>query len=225
MSFLKKLLRVEPGISLIQWAYDITASNWDKFLVVFVAAGGMSFLTYITEALRVYSPASWGFAGLLGLLIGAAVNALLARASSWRADAEYAKAVTRTGMKINPLKAEFTDERIDIREFYSRSQRPHKRKTFINCEFVGPGSMAIFSEVLMSKPEFIYSDVVPIVKGVLNSRAMFSDCTFVNCKFINMTIFMPYTDAESIYNAHDIDERLAPVFGFPVSENFNNAGK
>ena len=158
-----RLLRIEPGISLGQWAYDRIANNWERLVALFVGAGGMSYLAWITTWLKSYGPVGVGGVGLLsGLILWSG----LAWAQCLRAKAEERRSRARALEKwrdqvdgINPLENEFRKSRINITDLVNRITRGVVGKNFIDCELYGPANIVISGSIL-TEVSVINCDVV-----------------------------------------------------------------
>src|SRR5689334_3123324 len=90
-NLIANLIRIEPGISLGQWAFDRVSNNWDRLAALFVGGGGMSYLASITDWVKSYGPVAVGAIGLfsaLAIWIGLAwANAMRASAGEHAANA------------------------------------------------------------------------------------------------------------------------------------------
>ena len=69
-SLLRRVLRIEPSISLGQWAYDRAANNWQAIILFFGGGGGLTYLAVITEWTSAWGPIV-GRCLLCGRLLGA----------------------------------------------------------------------------------------------------------------------------------------------------------
>lgn len=109
-SWMQRALRIEPGISLAQWAIDRVTSNWPVLSSAFVAGGGMSYLATLTAWASAAGPLGIGVIGLTTALL---TNLLLAWAQAKRAQARERNVlaeitqnwVTKSDV-INPLNPE-----------------------------------------------------------------------------------------------------------------------
>jgi hypothetical protein len=110
-SLLRRILRIEPGVTLGQWIYDRFANNWQSIIALFLGLGGMSYLAAVTDWLRAWGPVAWGTIGLVSALIIAIGISLFSylRSAKEAADARAIldKTVSKSPDRVNTLNNEF----------------------------------------------------------------------------------------------------------------------
>ena len=161
---IQRLLRVEPGISLGQWVYDLVANNWTQMVAIFVAGGGMTYLSAVTEWTAALGPAGVGAIGLLSALIAyiAISYAQLLRAKRRAQDTE-ARAIDHWQHQtdaINPLDDTFHRKRINLADLAHPTKRKIIGKKFTDCQLVGPANLFIFHNTTFFNVGFIDCDIV-----------------------------------------------------------------
>ena len=166
---LQRLLRIEPGISLGQWAYDRATENWERIVALFVAGGGMSYLASITEAVRPWGPLGIGVAGLLSAMT-AWIS--LGLAQSFRAKAALRKAEGAAITKwhgendtVNPLAPEFHTKRLKWLNIAHPVNGRISGKRFIDCEILGPANIFMLQNCELSGVTFVACDFVVVKEG------------------------------------------------------------
>jgi len=55
LGFFRKILRLEPGISLGQWLWDKIGNNW-TWLLSLLSAGGMTYLAALNRLVKAIRP-------------------------------------------------------------------------------------------------------------------------------------------------------------------------
>lgn len=197
--WLRKLLRIEPGISLAQWTYDRISNNWDRLLAAFVAAGGMSYFGSISEAI-----AAWGPGGIwaAGVLLGLATWIGLSWAASLKAHARLRRAQAtatedwrqRVGDSVNPLSPEFHTKRLRIADIAHPINRRIENKRFIDCELIGPANLLPLG-VDIRGMEFINCDCVVVRNGVpIRNAVGLKNVTLLGGKIWQCTFLVPQKD-------------------------------
>lgn len=143
-----RILRIEPGISLFQWAYDRIANNWAALLTL-LGASGMSLLAAITDWTRAYgvfgvAGVGVGFALLIWLVAAAARN-LLAKAAVHRSERAAIERWQEQVDSFNPLDVEFHKKRIKISELAHPVSNSVSGKKITDCELIGPANLFFLS--------------------------------------------------------------------------------
>jgi hypothetical protein len=191
----ERLLRIEPGISIGQWAYDRIANNWDRLLAVFIAGGGMTYLAAITDWMKAWGPFGIG-ASALGAMIVVWVG--LAWASSLRATAQLRRAGTSALEKwkervdtVNPLAPEFHTKRLRVEDIAHPIDRSISDKRLIDCELIGPANL-LFLGVDLKGVAFHQCDTVVVkIKTPLNNGIALRNITMIGGSFWNCTLLIP----------------------------------
>jgi hypothetical protein len=191
-----RILKIEPGISLGQWAYDRISHNWDRIGTAFVGAGGMSYLASITDWLAPWGPAGIGGVGLisgLALWIGLAyAQSLRAMTEERRSRVKLHEALTVQPKTVNPLSDAFENTRISVQDFFSPFGLPNRYKRFSRCEIIGPGT------VVLSGCSIVRNEDIPVFQEcnimIIRNRfrimsvTVFAGCTFIDCSFFKCTV-------------------------------------
>lgn len=181
----------------LSWLTDWLIEHWPT---VAAAASGsvLAVLAAVTEWLHAYGPVAWGIAALLGALLCALIYWAASSGRRAAADARYRNVLSTVVPATNPLRSSFEQEPLRVADFYRPIPEVHAGKTFRHCEIYGPGAIAIVSECSLYSPQLTLCDIVAVKKVSLHTAAAFERCTFDNCRFINVTIFIPYQLAQSI---------------------------
>lgn len=178
--------------------------NFDK--IALIIGWAMSFAipawaTWAIAALQAWAPLSWVVAGFLGMLIAALVYAIVARARLWfvnaRATGEFYKQIDR----INPLEDTFRNRRIAIADLKPPFEPVIRRKTFIDCELIGPAN-ASFGATSMNGVIFIDCNACKVKNtAFISTSVMFEDCTFLRGKIFRVTFFIPEAGYDHMRNS------------------------
>lgn len=194
-AFIRKILHIESGISLAQWIYDTLANNWPRLVALFIAGGGMTYLSTITEWARSIGPA-----GIGGIVISTVLltNLLLSKAQDFRAQARernaLASASTRwaeTVDSVNPLDANFQKKRIRITDLAHPLTNRITAKKFSECQLTGPANIVFVNgcnligvsfgncDMILTKNNMYIYNVIPIF-----------DCSIIGGEMLNATIYV-----------------------------------
>ena len=65
---IRRLLKIEPGISLGQWVWDKTPESWRNLVTGSVAAADMSYLASISAWVRPWGPVGYGAIAIVSTL-------------------------------------------------------------------------------------------------------------------------------------------------------------
>ena len=198
--WLRKLLRIEPGISLAQWAYDRIANNWDRLVAVFIAAGGMTYLAHITEWMAAWGPVGVGSAGLaaaLAVWVGMAwADSLRAKALARRAEAAAIERWRDRVDTVNPLAPEFHTKRLRLSEVVHPISQRLSNKRLIDCELIGPANLFLMG-VNMTDVDFVNCDAVALRDDVsIRNAVALEHVTIIGGKIWNCTILVPQREAK-----------------------------
>jgi hypothetical protein len=195
MAFLRKILRIEPGVSLAQWVYDTIAANWPRLVALFVAGGGMTYLSAITEWTQAIGPAGIGLLVIFTILL---VNLLLSQAQALRAKAREKNALATASAAwvestdgINPLDAHFQKKRIRIEDIAHPLGRHVTGKKFSECQLVGPANVAFIRNCTLIGMSFGNCDMILTKKAMqIYNVIPFFDCSLLGGELINATIYV-----------------------------------
>lgn len=222
-----RILRIEPGVSLGQWAYDRIANNWDRFVAAFIAGGGMTYLASITDWMAKWGPLGLGAAGLAAAL---AVWIGMALASSLRAKARIrqieASAVEKWKDQVdsvNPLAPEFHTKRLRIADIAHPISQRISNKRLIDCELIGPGNLLLAGGGQMNGVNFTNCDIIIVRDNVpLMNVVVLENVTMLGGTIWNSTILVSQRDIKafvdmganfvSLTGLPEIDSRPPPSF-------------
>ncbi|MER9211631.1 hypothetical protein NKI54_06110 [Mesorhizobium sp. M0663] len=196
---LQRLLRIEPGVALAQWAYDTAAAVGPRLAALFIAGGGMTYLSAITDWTAKLGPVGIGAIGLSAAL---GTNLVLALAQAQRAKARERNAIATSTKdwiehadNINPLEDQFTKKRIRLSDLANPITNRVKRKRLIDCELMGPGVMVIQSTPgrgsSINHVSFFNCDVI-VLKDIaaINNVIVLEDLTMLGGAIYSMTIYI-----------------------------------
>ena len=220
--WLRRLLRVEPGISLAQWVFDRISNNWERIIAAFVAGGGMTYLASITEWIKAWGPAGIGAAGLLAAL---AAWVGLAWASRLRGDAQLRLANATAIEKwkeqvdtVNPLAKEFHTKRVKLSDLMHPVTSRVKGKRFIDCQIMGPANLLIIDNVTITGVGFANCDVVvarPAQIRIFNVLAL-EDVQIFGGEIIGCTIII---QRDLVPTFQQMGVKFLTLTGVPAIDN------
>lgn len=190
--FLEEVGLIESGLSLVERVYKII------MLIFVVAGGGVGWISAWLSPL--YSSLGPVFAVAVGLL-----SALLVTVIMWLYSIVKQKALTLSlekmlatpNRRINPLSQTFVNEVIDMSDLRLPGQQHHNRKTFRDCQFIGPSVIA-FSKSDLGNSKFLDSgSILPVSDPVtFVGVTLFEGCFFENCIFHRIQILLDPTEVE-----------------------------
>lgn len=190
----ERLVGIEPGVSLGQWAYDRVTQNWGTITALFVSGGGMSYLAGITAWLQAWGPIVWGlgfFVGAAAFLICRYLYEVAATRSLRRSEISHAM----SAHNVNVLERRFENQRLPVAAFFNHFHIPNFGQTFNTCELLGPGNLVFlggrFLDVGFIDCQFVV--LKPDASGGIRVKGVtvFQDATFMGgSKFIGCTIFV-----------------------------------
>lgn len=191
----QRLLRIEPGISLGQWAYDRVSGNWDRVAALFLGGGGMTYLAGVTDWVWPWGPVGVGGIGLLSaisLWLGLSL-AQQARAKSLvsRAEASAVERWKQVVDTVNPLQQEFHKQRIRLTDLAHPVSKRISGKKFTGCQLVGPANVAIVDRVTLMNSGFNSCDMILVKQEVfMRNGIALEACSIFDCELIECTIFV-----------------------------------
>lgn len=191
---LQRLLKIEPGISLVQWAYDRVTNNATLFTSV-LGGAVMYALGLITDWVRAMGPMGIGgvvIATTLTIWIGLSV-AQSQRASFKRKRVEAA--MLEKWMEqidhFNPLASEFHAKRIKWLDIANPISERITEKRFIDCEILGPANIVLTNESQLFGMKFISCDFVVIKPEVyVNNVLVLENVKIFGGEIWRTTIFV-----------------------------------
>ena len=200
-NLLKRALRIEPGISMLQWIYASGIWLWTVALPAVASGGVMSYLASITDWMSAVGPLGIGAAGLLSAqvvhigLSHASYRRALARERIAFADAQqrWAKQVDT----INPLDKEFFRKRINVNEICHPISRRVTGKKFIDCQFVGGTSITFIASEpgkLINSLTYESCDIVEVNPHCyINNVVVFENCDLLGGTIVGMAVYVQST--------------------------------
>lgn len=175
----------------------------------------MGWLATLSTPLRAYGPLAWAAVAITTVFALSVAYWIYQRAQLTSADAQHRQLLAAPPTSVNPLRSSFEKERIRVADFYSPFGGPHVSKTFTACEIVGPGAVAILSKCFLNQGNFVACDIVAVKDARITTAAGFETCTFTDCKFINVTIFVAHgLAAKMASEVGTTDGRPLPIIGY-----------
>lgn len=165
---------------------------------------------WATDWLSVWGPISWVFCGLIGALLFSALALIWAAHKKLLAMAQYHSAMSKPPSRVNPLRSDFTDEKLDLDEFFHPIFKQHRGKTFRRCHIHGPGAMVILGESGFYDHVLNHCDIVEVANGTAMSCVIFDRTTFIECQFFNVTFLMAPVQVDALVADHVRHGRRPP---------------
>ena len=168
-----------------------------------------------------YSPLSWVAAGFAGLFLGAFIFALIAWARSKWVRARYDAKMIAGGSYVDPMAKTYEDRRIFLNEFCLPSHPLIEKKTFINCQIIGPANIVLETGNNVQDATYPISDAVLMKPDhKLFNAVIVRNCIFRQCSFQRVTFLVPAAEYEAARNWHLFNwiTRDAPPPPPPITE-------
>ncbi len=194
MLWLRRLLRLEPAVSLSSWVAATIYSLVTNWALIWATLGAIA-VTW-SAALSGYPLGSLGLV-LTVAATSTAIYAAVSRGRLWNARRSVEKATERyiearvSKSTVNPLDVAFTSQRIDFRDLIRPLTSEVKGKTFVRCQIIGPMNVVLLGSTNLANPNGIACEAVYTNNDVYISNAInIIDCDFRDCEFFNITFMV-----------------------------------
>lgn len=211
--------RIESRLSLA----TMVGGGW-----IVSATGVTVWFAQASEWLEKYGPYGWWIASLLGIMLAVGIICGIA----WlRLKWGTASAIHRWSQAvdtINPLDHSFTGRRIRLSDLAHPVTNRIENKTFINCELMGPATIAVLNGT-WQHGRFIDCDMVALYEDVQVFNAIqFHDVNVVGGLIYGVTIYLNGHQAQDFLrngvrflNQADVIRRMTtPAAGTPQPQAF-----
>jgi len=151
-----------------------------------------------SEWLNAWGPIGWVFSGLA--VAGFAVLILNAWAHYGMRSAQSRAwgAMAERTFRVNPLDEQFARQRINIADFFNPFSAVYRNKTFIDCEFMGPGVVA-FVNSNVEIDGIIDCEFIEVAGNIhVRNVVGFENAALRRCRFYRMTLLFPPNDAQRL---------------------------
>lgn len=197
MKWLRKISKVEPAVALSWWLYERGV-----VLAALASGGAISWMSSFTDWMAPWGPLGWLAAGLATSLFVAGVLTLIRMGMSWKRSKDALVEFTErhvTSTSVNPLKRDFSEQRVNLWDFYHPYFEENREKTFRNCELMGPCNISLSGITQMPRAKLRDCDFVIVGLGKpMKGVVAFADCSFIDCAFYRVTFFVDAGLARSL---------------------------
>lgn len=155
--------------------------------------GGLgAWAAHATTLLAPYAPFSWFASALVGALAFMAVLLAGAAFRNWIITGNVRRRFYESRPQaINPLDQTFERRRIAIHDITPPFGVVVEGKTFLDCELIGPANIAMSGCTVQGCQYTIVDSVLVSDTAQLQNGLLFRNCTFLNCHFFRVSIFVP----------------------------------
>ncbi len=164
----------------------------------------MSALAYAQQL----PPLIWGAAFFAGLFAIGVVRLIAALAATKRAQANVIQEFGKPPLTVNPLRKDFSHERINLADFWGSltEMRVHKGQSFRNCHIVGPGAIYFGSNCHITNSNFATCDKIYLPYDTFTQAAIvFEGAIFDGCYFAQVTMYLAKSLCDSLLeDARDV---------------------
>lgn len=210
--FLKRLLRIEPGISLAQWAYDKYAAA-----TLSLGAGGLvSYLAAITDWMKPWGPLGLGMCFVAVAFITVCGYWIYAKAKFLAFQNRMAKQFTERNM-VSAAQDEFKNSRINISDFFSPYYTVLQRKRFDKCQIWGPAQIYFPEGAVLQKCVLQQVQVVIVSAKIVSGVTVFVNPIFTECDMCNLTWMMNRETYDALVSSYpDMMGGIPVISGLPI---------
>ena len=188
------------------WGASFTFADYaQKIALYFVpslgVAGVMGWAASATAWLQAWGPIAYVSAGILAgtiaALTTATVCALTGVGRNRRTLAAFQQVLVNRPHSVNPLEMSFTRVAIDIADLNMHSlpfRFAQRNKIFTECILSGPGTI-LFIQCRGTLADFPGTNFTWYNEhGFVYPDVVFDRCTFVDCRLVNLTVFVSKAD-------------------------------
>jgi hypothetical protein len=168
------------------------AARW-WHIIVLVLGGLMSaWIARLTDAMAPFAPYSWLAAGLLSALIMAGTLLAGSKAAEIIARWNFARKLAAGSPYLNPLETKFDRQRIKFADFYNPYNAVHTKKTFLDCELVGPSVILFTGAAVLHGIGFANCDCIAIKdNAIVHNLIVFEDVVIRGGRIYGATLLFP----------------------------------
>jgi len=184
--------------SVSHWLVHHIIEHWFAIAMA-IGAGVMTTFAYLSPMLEHYGLVAWGGVGLVSALVIAVILWILSISSDRFADSRLKQALSTPTATVNPLRNNFTEEKVKVSDFFSPFHQQHSGKHFRKCHIHGPGVIVLLNDCALFSPRMIACDLVKVPDEIeLYTAVGFERSTFEDCVFANVTLFLPPHAADAM---------------------------
>lgn len=177
--------------------FEVAYSLLDKIFTLLAIVTGTSIVVWLSKA-KIFLNALGGFAYILifftVITTFFAIRFIHIRTLAYKAETEYLRKINIDSNSVNPLSDHFENKMIHLEELRLPANQVHTRKTFRNCQLVGPMTVLILGGAVSHSEFYSCGEmiVLPEVRNkyYLNGVLKFMDCTFIGCTFVEITFII-----------------------------------
>ncbi|WP_156441870.1 hypothetical protein [Burkholderia sp. MSMB1078WGS] len=188
------------SLRLTVWTAEFA---WKLVTFGIVAAGGTTagVLASAAQMFQGLGMLGWYGTGLIAALLTAVIIYLVRASQRAAAEASVASAIAAKSTRINPLRANFSDEVIHIADLHLPGKQLHEHKQFRNCKFVGPGAIALGGGTFVRNNFHDSGHILTVPENtVITGVTMLLNCTVEDCEFYRTTLLIPRGSADVFRN-------------------------
>jgi hypothetical protein len=205
--------------SIGSWILDQVVERW--FPIALTVSGGVLVaMTTLSDLFGEYGFLVSGAVAVVFVLLMSIVYWIISMAQDRFAEARYKQILASSPpSSVNPLRTDYSGEVIKLADFRTH-EMVHAGKAFRGCHIHGPGTMVLLSSCSLWNPTMIGCDLVywdEIYK--IRTPIGFTRCTFEQCHFIGVTLFIPRAGCEAIEKGTAPKSEAPSILGWPPVAN------
>jgi hypothetical protein len=159
----------------------------------------------------------WFMSGLLVFVLSSLGFGVLARTRLWRIESKSRNRMIGDSSHFDPMARVYENKRLYLRDLAPVGRRQVKKKKFIACEIIGPGTVVLGTKSSDKIPfpqmkdcNTFDVDCIEIAHNVRSQLAVdFLDCDFDGCSFYSLTLLFLVRENDSLH-------WITPVKGAPA---------
>jgi hypothetical protein len=195
-SLIQNILRLEPGISLLDIILDKLVSIWPQLLSAFIAAGGATYFSSITNwAQDIGGLGVWILITAAFLLTYLSITLVRYQNAKRKVLESQASLIDKLHADITPMNAiesSYSKVKIKIADLNNPIKNSIQNKTFTNCQVLGPANVLLLGSSNVINCEFINCDFVVIRNNItIYNVIVLKDISFINCELTQLTFYIP----------------------------------
>lgn len=190
----------------VNTAYAIVEKMVKLSIYMLVLSGGS--LAWVLASLDPFFKNMTYFRGFLILVIFSLLLSLILYlinlATKNSATRKYYNSLATTSSNINPLNETFEGLIINLEDLRLPLNKVHENKRFKRCDLVGPMTIALVSGSLSNSHLNVCHEIIALPEGehMLPGVIKFLNCTFIECRFVQVTIMTNPGTAKQIQGMH-----------------------
>jgi len=149
--------------------------------------------------LKDYGWLEWCSVGIITALLVSLLFLIIKTTHKTNAITKYYNQLNKEKSQINPLDKTFENQILAIENLRLPANATHTNKSFTNCTFLGPGTMALTSGHFHSTTVYNIGDIICVPENTRVTGAVrFENCQYIDCTFVDITLITTENQGEAM---------------------------